>query len=59
MVSVLSAQALVTILPLGETTLVRHACAITRRGMRLGPAAAGLMNEIVVECERAPVRRAR
>lgn len=44
---------LVTLTPT-ETTLVRHACIITRRDVRLTPAAAGLMEQIVFEAERQP-----
>jgi DNA-binding transcriptional LysR family regulator len=44
--------ALVT-LNLTDTTIVRHACLITRRDNRPGPAATRLMEEIVFEAERA------
>jgi hypothetical protein len=35
------------------TTLVRHACVITRRDARLGPATNRLLEEIVFEAERS------
>ena len=41
------------ILNLTDTTIVRHACLITRRDSRPGPAATRLMEEIVFEAERA------
>lgn len=44
--------ALVT-LDLADTTLVRHACIITRRDVKLGPAANRLLEEIVFEAERS------
>jgi DNA-binding transcriptional LysR family regulator len=40
-------------LNLDETTIVRHACLITRRDNRPGPAAARLIEEIIHEAERA------
>jgi len=39
-------------LDLTETTIVRHACLITRRDHRLSPAAQRLMEEIIFEAER-------
>ncbi len=39
-------------LDLADTTIVRHACLITRRDHRLSPAAQRLMEEIVFEAER-------
>ena len=44
--------ALVT-LDLADTTIARHACLITRRDNRPGPAAQRLMEEIIFEAERA------
>lgn len=44
--------ALVT-LDLTETTILRHACLITRRDVKLSPAAARLTEEITFEAERA------
>lgn len=38
-------------LPIRETTIVRHACVITRRDMRLSPPASRLLEEIVVRSE--------
>jgi DNA-binding transcriptional LysR family regulator len=49
--TLLDLGALVT-LDLADTTLVRHACVITRRDVKLGPAANRLMEEIVFEAER-------
>ncbi|QGN54479.1 LysR family transcriptional regulator [Novosphingobium sp. Gsoil 351] len=40
-------------LDLAETTLVRHACVITRRDARLSPPANRLLEEIVFEAERS------
>jgi DNA-binding transcriptional LysR family regulator len=39
-------------LSLTDTTILRHACLITRRDTRLGPAAQRLLEEIVFEAER-------
>jgi len=39
-------------LDLDESTLTRHACIITRRDMKLSPAADRLLDEIVFEAER-------
>nr|WP_047167609.1 LysR family transcriptional regulator [Sphingomonas sp. Y57] len=41
-----------TVLDLSDTTLVRHACLITRRDHRLSPPAQRLMEEIIFEAER-------
>ena len=41
------------LLDVQATTLVRHACVITRRDARLGPAANRLLEEIVFEAERS------
>lgn len=41
-------------LEVADTTLVRHACVITRRDVKLSPAAGRLMEEIILECERSP-----
>jgi DNA-binding transcriptional LysR family regulator len=41
-----------TTLDLTETTIVRHACLITRRDHRLSPPAQRLMEEIIFEAER-------
>jgi DNA-binding transcriptional LysR family regulator len=51
--TLLDLGALVT-LDLTESTLVRHACVITRRDIKLGPAANRLMEEIVFEAEKSP-----
>lgn len=41
-------------LDVADTTLIRHACVITRHDVKLSPAAGRLMEEIILECERSP-----
>ncbi|MET0365007.1 MAG: LysR family transcriptional regulator [Sphingobium sp.] len=50
--ALLEVGALVT-LDLADTTIVRHACLITRRDVRLNPAAQRLIEEIIFESERS------
>lgn len=42
----------VVTLELSDTTIMRHACVITRRDMKLSPAAHRLMEEVIFEAER-------
>ncbi len=53
MVGTLTELGALVMLDLTDTTIVRHACLITRRDNRPGPAAARLMEEILFEAERA------
>jgi DNA-binding transcriptional LysR family regulator len=52
MVGTLTELGALVVLDLADTTILRHACLITRRDHRLSPATSRLMEEIIFEAEK-------